>query len=276
MELGGNDQRFGGGGSLLLGFGGCRDVAGLVGAPDGDPEFGGHIGRAVDAAGGANQKCRQEEARVPDQAGEPHFGKVLYVGDVGRGVFEPGQLGYTLLDPGHEIRRNFDTGGAGEIVDEEWKIGGGGDDAIVFDDAPVALAIEEGRDAADGFDAGPGRVFGEAGGAGGGGGTYVHDVVNAPLILVGGDLGYAAVFGVVEEDAFPRAAGHPESLYTGLDVELHYLAKGVLVEVVISGHRRDDGRENPIETFHVALSCGCDEVLEPSLSHGWVRVSITV
>jgi len=82
----------------------------------------------------------------------------------------------------------------------------------------------------------------------------VHDVGNAPLILVGGNFGDAAVFGVVQEDAFPRAAGHPETVYAGLDVELHYLAKGVLIEAPISGHRRDDGRENPIEAFHVTLS----------------------
>ena len=73
-------------------------------------------------------------------------------------------------------------------------------------------------------------MFGEAGGAGGGGGADVHDVGNAPLVLVGGNLGDTAVFGVVQEDTFSRAAGHPETVYTGLDVELHYLAKGVLVE----------------------------------------------
>ena len=41
---------------------------------------------------------------------------------------------------------------------------------------------------------------------------------------------------------------------TGLNVELHHLAEGVLVEMVIGRHRRDNGRENPSEFVHLALS----------------------
>ena len=97
-------------------------------------------------------------------------------------------------------------------------------------------------------------VFGQAGRAGGGRRANVHDVGNAPLILVRGDLGDAPVFGVVQEDALTGPASHPESMDTGLNVELHHLAEGVLVEMAIGRHRRDNCRENPSEFVHLALS----------------------
>ena len=144
-------------------------------------------------------------------------------------MLESRQLRDLVPNPPHQRNVNLALGEAGHVVGKEGQVGRLRHHAVVLGHGLVRLRVEEGRDTTNGLASRLGRVFGQAGGPMGGGGSHMHDVVRAPGGLISRDLRNAHVFRVVQQHALARATGHPEALHAGLDVELHDLAEGVLV-----------------------------------------------
>ncbi len=124
----------------------------------------------------------------------------------------------------------------------------------MLDDRVVALAIEEWRDAADGFVASLGCVLGELRGALGGCRSHMHYVVDPAPVLVCRYLGNAHVFLVVEEYALSGASCYPEPMHTCLDVVFHHLAEGGFVQSAVLAHWRDDCGQYAFKVCHIESS----------------------
>lgn len=170
-------------------------------------------------------------------------------------MFPPCQLGHPFLDLPHQLGRNLNADGIGQIVDEEGQMRGRGHNPVMLDSRLTALVIEERGHEADGLDADPGRVFGQTGRTRCGRGPHVHTVEDAPLGLIRRNLGNPAVPLGGQQDTRARAAGDPEAMHTGLDIELHHPAEGRLVERPIGWHRRDDSRKHASNLGIVLFLC---------------------
>ncbi len=94
----------------------------------------------------------------------------------------------------------------------------------------------------------------------------MHDIGDAAVILIGGNLRDAHVFLVVQQHALARAAGDPKTVHTSLNVEFHDLSKGRFIELALRRHGSDNRRQNALKFRHDKLHLmGCSRHVNESL-----------
>ena len=225
-------------------------VARLVGVPDVHPEFGRVVRRPVNAARRAYRQRRQHQHAVPYQAVQAHLGECPHIGERDRRVLKPFQLRHAVLYLRHKLRRNLNARGLRQVVHEQRQIRRRAHDAVVFHYRLVRLPVEERRHAADRLVADFGGVFGELGGALGRRRAHVHNVLDAPPVLVRGDFGDTHILFVGQQHALARAARRPKPVNPRPYVMLHHIAERRLVQLALRRHRRDDSRQYPLKVRH--------------------------